>query len=163
MESMQKFRSDSEEYVYLSAMQDSLNAVLKIAEKFALKAESMLRACDDPEVRSNLEKIAKAARKIPACPPSSFYEGLCMLLFTREVTATLDGDGISQFGQVDKLLHPLYQKDIDAGTLTALLVGLELAGQHHSGGCGLGLQAAIQLQSPSLGGPRNRAPSSPLP
>jgi len=118
VESMQKFRKDTEEYVYLSAMQDSLNAVLKIAEKFALKAESMLLTCDDPDVRSNLEKIAKAARNVPACPPSSFYEGLCMLLFTREVTATLDGDGISQFGQVDKLLHPLYQKDIDTGTLT---------------------------------------------
>ena len=117
-ESMQQYSSDSDEYIYLNAMRTSLCAVLKIAKKFAAKAEAMLLTCTEPDVRTNLEQIAKAARNVPACPPSTFYEGLCMLLFTREVFATLEGNGISQFGQVDKLLYPLYKQDIDAGTLT---------------------------------------------
>lgn len=117
-ESMQRYSSGSEEHTYLEAMYNSLTAVLKIAKKFAAKAENLLLTCQKPEARKNLELIAQAAKKIPACPPSSFYEGLCMLLFTREVFATLEGNGISQFGQVDKLLYPLYQQDIAAGTLT---------------------------------------------
>jgi formate C-acetyltransferase len=51
-----------------------------------------------------------------------------MLLFTREAVATLEGLGISQLGHVDRLLGPLYERDVAAGRLTpeeaARLVGI---------------------------------------
>ena len=41
-----------------------------------------------------------------------------MLWFVREVFASIEGVGISILGHMDKLLGPLYEKDIRAGVLT---------------------------------------------
>ncbi|GHT80382.1 glycyl radical enzyme [Spirochaetia bacterium] len=109
--------AQKEKNEFFAAAEQSCNALLKIAGKFADRAEAMLSGEPDPLRRRNLSMIAVCARRIPAEAPQSFYEGLAMLWFTREVVASIEGIGISVIGHVDRLLGPLYEADIERGVL----------------------------------------------
>ncbi len=100
------------------AMLAGIDAMERIAERFAVQAEAMLATATDAVVCRNLRLIAAAARRVPAQPPRTFYEGLAMILFVREVMASLDAIGLSVLGRPDKLLIDLYRADLAAGRLT---------------------------------------------
>jgi len=117
-EKLASLRTGSEEHTFCAAMEESLNALLLAAQRFSEKAEELLTSCTDETQRRFLSMIARTAKKIPACPPETFYEGLCMLLFTREAVASLENIGISQLGHMDRLLGPLYEADLAAGRIT---------------------------------------------
>lgn len=122
---------NDEQYAFYKAAEESVMALLTISEKFSKCAEQMLKSIKDEEQRESLELIAKTACRIPKNPPQTFYEGLCMLLFTREAIATLENIGISQLGHVDRLLGALYENDIKSGRITEAqareLVGIWMA------------------------------------
>lgn len=114
-----QFAEDSDEYAYCLAAEESCLALIHVAEKFADRAEGKLACgCGGEKERKYLAMMAQAARRIPANPPETFYEGLCMLLFTREVIATMENVGISQIGHLDRLLGRLYEADLAAGRIT---------------------------------------------
>ncbi len=115
---LEKFKEGTDEYNFCLAVIQSCNAVIKIAHKFAKKAQSLLGTDVNDRQRENLTLIAKTARKIPEFAPDTFYEGLAMILFMREITPTLENVAISQFGHIDRLLGGLYQRDIEAGRIT---------------------------------------------
>ena len=103
----------------LNAMRAGIAAMLRLAERFAQKAGAEAAVCTDPDEQIRLERIARTARRIPAEPPESFYEGLQMLLFVREALADLEGIGISVLGRADLLLAELYRRDLAEGRLQA--------------------------------------------
>ncbi|MHB1357028.1 MAG: pyruvate formate lyase family protein [Anaerolineae bacterium] len=107
-----------EQLIFLEASERSCRAVLKIAAIFAERAGAYLAYESDPAVRRNLEMIVSAASHVPAQSPRTFFEGLASLWFLREITATLEGCGISVIGHPDKMLIDLYRADIKAGRLT---------------------------------------------
>jgi formate C-acetyltransferase len=107
----------AEQAATLDAMERSLRALLRIAERFAAQAEALLADETDPAARRNLERIAATARRIPARPPETFYEGLAMLWFVREAAATLEAIGLSSLGHVDRQLIALHEADLAAGRL----------------------------------------------
>lgn len=109
--------SPAEKAAFLEAAACGCRALLTIAGRFAGRAEAMLSEETDPQVRRNLERIAETADHVPANPPRTFYEGLAMLWFLREVTASLEGIGISVLGHLDRLLIDLYRADLSAGRL----------------------------------------------
>lgn len=116
--SERRARSCSEsERVFLEASERSCRAVLAIAARFSERAAAMLREESEPQVRRNLELIASAASRVPAEPPRTLHEGLAALWFLREVTATLEGCGISVIGHPDRMLIHLYRGDLAAGRL----------------------------------------------
>jgi pyruvate-formate lyase len=102
----------------LEAMARSCRAMLRVAERFGERARELLAEETDPHARACLTRIAETAGRIPAEPPRTFYEGLAMLWFLREVAATLEGVGISVVGHLDRLLIDLYRADLVAGRLT---------------------------------------------
>ena len=108
----------AEQEIELEAMTRSCRSMLLVAERFADEAERMLESEFNPEALENLELIARTARHIPAEPPRTFYEGLAMLWFLREVIASLEGIGISVIGHPDRQLIGLYRADLAAGRLT---------------------------------------------
>ena len=55
---------------------------------------------------------------MPAEPPATFYEALNTILFLRELVQSLDGNGISVFGHLDRTLWPYYVDDMAHGRLT---------------------------------------------
>jgi formate C-acetyltransferase len=103
---------------FLEAAERSCRAVIRIAARFAQKARQMLQAEMDEQARQFLGAIASTAGRVPAQPPSTLYEGLAALWFVREVSATLEGVGISVIGHPDRQLIELYCADIAAGRLT---------------------------------------------
>ena len=94
------------------------HALIRLAERFTNEAERLQAKSEDEETAVHYAKIAAAARRVPAQPAETFYEGLCAVLFYRECVGSLEGIGFSTFGQLDRMLYPLYQKDIETGCLT---------------------------------------------
>jgi len=107
-----------EERDFLDAAGRSCRAVIRVAERFANKAEMLLPDAPDAEAKRFLTMIAEAARHVPAEPPRTFYEGLAAIWFLREVAGTLEGVGVSVVGHIDRLLIDLYRNDLEAGRLT---------------------------------------------
>ena len=113
-----KAETDTEKLAFLTATEESCIALLSVAEKFSNKADEILKDDPSPQEIKFLTMIRDTAKRIPKSPPATFYEGLAMLLFTREVVATLENIGISQLGHVDRLLGKLYEDDIASGRIT---------------------------------------------
>jgi formate C-acetyltransferase len=109
---------DADQAAQLDAMARSSRAVLRVAARFAAEARRLLAAETDPDARRCLALAADALDRVPAEPPRTFLEGLAMLWFLREVTATMESIGISVVGHVDRLLGDLYPADVAAGRLT---------------------------------------------
>lgn len=103
---------------FIDAAITSMNAVIKIAGKFAEKATQMLKTAATPEEQKFLTMIAETAGRVPAHPPASFYEGLAVLWFLREVTGSIEGIGISILGHPDRVLAELYRNDIKKGVIS---------------------------------------------
>ena len=115
---LKKAQKGSEKEAFLLSCKQSCKAIIKIAHKFANAAEKLLPECENDTQKKYVGMIAKTARRIPEKAPESFYEGLCMILFIRETVGTLEGVGVSVFGQVDMLLEKLYKKDIENGLIS---------------------------------------------
>jgi len=115
---MSKLDLYDERYDYCEAILEGCEAILLVAKRFSEKATEMLRSAATDEERESLLMIAETARRIPLEAPKSFYEGLEMLIFMREITATMENIGISSFGQVDLLLGELYENDLKSGRIT---------------------------------------------
>ncbi|MBR3966546.1 MAG: hypothetical protein IKJ91_05680 [Clostridia bacterium] len=117
-ESKKRFSEDSDEYSFCCASEESILAVIKTAHKFANAAKDALCHCENSTQEKYMKMIEEAADHIPENPPRSFYEGLAMIWFMREVTGSMEGIGISVLGRVDLLLGELYENDIRYGILT---------------------------------------------
>ena len=111
-------KTTADQRAFLEAAARSCRAVLRVAERFAEKAEAMLGTGENPQAERFLRAIAGTARRIPAEPPQTFYEGLAALWFLREATATMEAVGVSVLGHVDRLLIELYRRDLEAGRVT---------------------------------------------
>ena len=109
----------------------SNRALLVLAGRFADEAVRLAENASDEAEAAHYRKIADAAAWVPANPPRTLYEGLCTVLFYRECVGSLEGIGFSTFGQLDRMLYPLYRADLEAGRTTpeeafALFCGLLL-------------------------------------
>jgi formate C-acetyltransferase len=103
---------------FLEAVIRSNRALISLANRFAGEAENLLAGNLDEEGRLNLRRIAATARKVPANPPETFYEAIAVILFIRETYGSLEAFGQSTFGQIDRLLYPYYERDLEAGRIT---------------------------------------------
>jgi formate C-acetyltransferase len=98
--------ADDEARAFLDAVVASLRAVLRMMERFADAYESVNPAW------------AAAMRRVPAHPPTTFFEALLALSATRELFATFEGVGVSILGHLDRQLAPFYDADLAAGRIT---------------------------------------------
>jgi formate C-acetyltransferase len=103
---------------FLEALIRSNEALIGLANRFAGEAERMFAGDQDEEGRSNLRRIAAAARRVPANPPETFYEAIAVILFIRETYGSLEAFGQSTFGHIDRLLYPYYERDLREGRIT---------------------------------------------
>ena len=110
--------SDPAKREFYGAVIRSNQALIRIARRFAEAAVAACRAEQDPQCLRNLRRIAETAARVPANPPETFYEALETILFIRECVGSLEGIGISTFGQLDRLLGPYYERDLAAGRIT---------------------------------------------
>lgn len=105
-------------YTFYDTAIDALDLLMDLSDRFANDAAAMLEDETDPMARENLAWIADAAHRIPRFPAKTFREALAAIFFCRECVGTLEGIGISTYGQLDRLLDPYYQNDLATGVIT---------------------------------------------
>ena len=89
-----------------------LDAVLDLASRYSHKAEEMAITAKEPR-RSELLRISKTLKKVPAEPATTFYEAIQSVHFFLSNLF-----GLYPLGRPDRYLYPFYQQDIACGRLT---------------------------------------------
>ncbi len=113
-----KKAKNADETEFLEAVCHGMEVLSRVAKKFAVKAEQMLRDERDPVCRKNLAMIADTARRVPWEAPKTFYEALAALAFLRTVMGSLEGAGPNTFGRLDLDLISFYRADLESQRLT---------------------------------------------
>jgi len=109
---------DFEKFLFLKAVNISLEAVPRFAKRYSELAKSLAQKETNIQRKAELEKIAETCKWIPANPARSFYEALQSLWFIY-IALMIEawGYGIG-FGRPDQYLYPFYKKDIAEGKIT---------------------------------------------
>ena len=103
---------------FLEAVIISCQAVIDYARRYADLAKSEAEKESDPKRREELLKIAKTCSHVPENPARTFEEGLQAFWFVQQtIQIESSGHSISP-GRFDQYMYPLYERDIEAGTLT---------------------------------------------
>jgi len=99
---------------FLKAVIISLEATIRLANRFADLATEIASKEADPVRKTELQRIAETCRRVPANPARSFYEALQSLWFiflvVQEATASV--------GRFDQYMYPFYKADIEEGRIT---------------------------------------------
>ena len=110
-----------EQALFYNCCKRCLEGVIKHAENYAALALRQSAETSDPARKAELLKIAEICKKVPANPAESFYEGVQAVHF---ITHCISLDPLRmnpqqfQLGHPDRYLLPLYEKDIQNGTIT---------------------------------------------
>ena len=107
---------------WLETALEGLDTIHALQLKFAEEAERRLEEAGRADAlpsreRAWLARIAESARRCPWEPPRTFFEGLNLLWFMREIPSYVDGIASFALGRPDAWLIELYRRDIASGVL----------------------------------------------
>ena len=103
----------------LRGMAISCDAIIRLAERHAEKAQEMALNEKDPVRIEELNRIAEVCRWVPAHAPRNFWEAIQMYWFIHlGVITELNGWDAFNPGHFDQHLAPFYKNDIENGTLS---------------------------------------------
>ncbi len=111
IEASKKNHTEKERLEFLDAVDMIADAIIGWADKCSNAALEKSKEVENPEAKSNLEKLSRALKNVPANPAQSFYEALLTVF----IIYAFVPDSI---GCIDRYLYPFYVKDIADGTLT---------------------------------------------
>jgi len=95
------------------------NVILGIQGWISRHAEDacrMARSEANPQLSENMEAIADACERLATEPPVSFRDACQWLVFFQAAAKMHNGSG--EWGRLDELLRPYYERDVAAGVLT---------------------------------------------
>jgi formate C-acetyltransferase len=102
----------------LEAMDIVADAAILLANRHADKADQKAASETDPKRRSELERIAKVCRHVPANAPRDFWEALQTYWFVHlGVITELNGWDAYNPGHLDHHLDPFFERGIADGNL----------------------------------------------
>jgi len=117
---LEKVRTHRRRNPGAAAFYDGLeDVVLGVQDWMRRHAEDAARMAADerqPVLRRNLLEIADICSRLASDPPRTFREACQWLVFFQAVAKMYNGSG--EWGQLDELLRPYYERDRAAGTLT---------------------------------------------
>jgi formate C-acetyltransferase len=123
-ESLQRidYYNDSEAYEKreeLEAMLVCADAIIKLAERYACEARTLAEREQDAVRRTELEKIAQVASRVPAYAPQTFWEALQAYWFVHigVITELNTWDSFNP-GRLDQHLYSFYKNDVENGVIT---------------------------------------------
>jgi len=103
---------------FLKAVIITDKAAIRWAGRFAALAREQAALEPDESRRRELEEIAAVCERVPAEPARNFREAVQAAAFIM-ATVQIEQPGVSiSTGRLDQYFFPLYQKDIEAGTIT---------------------------------------------
>ena len=96
-----------------------LNAVIKLAQRYASLAKEMHQKETDPERKQELERIAETLGQVPANPARNLYEALQAAWFTH-LALWIENPSISATPPLrfTQYMYPFYQEDKRKGRIT---------------------------------------------
>ncbi|HTY81943.1 MAG TPA: pyruvate formate lyase family protein [Dehalococcoidales bacterium] len=114
--------------LYLEASVMVLKSIIRLANRYAEKAEKLAVNEKSPARKNELQKIAEACRRVPAEAPANFHQAMQSLWFIQILgtpTSTMN------LGRFDQFMYPFYKSDKDGGKISdeevlALLCELRL-------------------------------------
>ena len=81
------------------------------------RAAELLKEEQDEDAKYNLQRIVNSVNT-PWEPPVTMFDALNSILCTTLFISGLDGVEMNAYGQLDRLLDPFYQKDLNEGRIT---------------------------------------------
>lgn len=116
------FLDDPEAYAKqeeLRAMEIAAEALIRYANRHALKAREQADQEEDPGRKEELLRIAQVCEHVPAHPPRDFWEALQAYWFVHVgvITELNTWDAFNP-GHLDQHLEPFYSKGLADGSLT---------------------------------------------
>ncbi|HHU96313.1 MAG: glycyl radical protein [Bacteroidota bacterium] len=103
----------------LRGMAISCDAIIRLAERHAEKAEELASREKNPVRVKELKTIAEVCRHVPAHAPRTFHEAIQMYWFVHlGVITELNGWDAFNPGNFDQHLEPFYENELKKGTLT---------------------------------------------
>ena len=106
-----KLHTDMEKIDFLGDLKEVAYAIIDLQRKCSETARQFAKSVENPEYKSNIEKLADALSRVPECAPKSFYEAVLTIYFC----FSYDPDSI---GTPDRYLAPFYERDIRSGVIT---------------------------------------------
>jgi formate C-acetyltransferase len=85
-------------------------------QRHADDAREMAQTEENEQLRENLETISDICERMVTEPPQTFREACQWLVFFQAAAKMYNGSG--EWGQLDELLRPYYERDAEAGILT---------------------------------------------
>jgi pyruvate formate-lyase/glycerol dehydratase family glycyl radical enzyme len=107
-----------EKIIFYKAIMTAIEGVVIYAVRCAGQAEQQAARETDPQRQAELIRMAQACRRVPAYPTRNFFEALQCALILLHVNQMESCETSVCPGRMDQFLYPLYQKDMEAGTLT---------------------------------------------
>jgi len=114
-ESLEHHTGDQEKVDFLRGEEMVVLGMQSWIKRTAEEAESLASTEEQPKIRQNLEKIAEINFRLVTEPPHTFREACQWIAWSNIATRTYNGDGAG--GQLDSILLPYYQQDIESGDL----------------------------------------------
>ena len=110
------YRDDPEKLEFLTGEEDILLGIQSWVRRNADEAARLASLEDDPELRANLEEIARINYNIVSDPPKTFHECCQFLVYFLLQAVMFNGSGAG--GAIDAYLKPYFDADIASGLLT---------------------------------------------
>ena len=102
---------DQVKHDFLLALRTVAQGYVALSNRYANEALRLAGICTDPRRRSELETIARNCQRVPAQPPTTFWEACQCIWFAFFIVPDAPG-------RVDQYLFPWYERDVQNGTLT---------------------------------------------
>ena len=104
-------------HFYQSAVITS-TALVRLGERYAVKAEELAEVEPDPQRKKELLQIAENCRWVPANPPRTFWEAMQMVWFVQVGRVIAENAVALNLGRFDQCMYPYYKGDLQRGILT---------------------------------------------
>jgi len=101
---------------FYDGLEDLIIGIQGWTRRHGEDARSMAETEENRQLRENLETVADICGRLATDPPQTFREACQWLVFFQAAAKMYNGSG--EWGQLDELLRPYYERDTEAGILT---------------------------------------------
>lgn len=111
-----KYREINVDTEFYDGLEDIIHGMQDWIRRHGEEAARMAEDESGPNIKENLRTISEICMAQVSDPPRTFREACQWLTFFQAAAKMYNGSG--EWGQLDELLRPFYDRDVEAGILT---------------------------------------------
>jgi len=116
LDKVRKFREINSDSEFYDGLENIIHGMRDWIRRHGDEAARMAEAERDQEVKENLRTISEICHTQVSDAPRTFHGACQWLTFFQAAAKMYNGSG--EWGQLDELLRPFYDRDMEAGVLT---------------------------------------------